>query len=560
MSCFYDFFSVDKLKEMLENIKSNILLIISAIIFMGLGFRLKRTFFISLILSIIVLLFISSKKKCWCKIGKQSPKGIRIYSLITACGVSWYNTEHFYFKIIYTSKARILQRNMIAFDEIFILICIGLGVLAAYFLNFYLNCFWNVVFKQIDILEPYRNLTKLEKKIYMIICLVSISVVIYFFIRSNAFYWSESKQVNYDIIYTSDSPALMKDNVYLQLNHIQNDLRQPLFMLFSSPFIGAFYLITQIFHMSPCIEAIVLVFPQIILLIYANLLIAYMMKLNSIKRICFMILLLCSYTYLLSFIMIEQYIFAYFWLIFCIYQFNEKGMVKKFSIIGAGGTLLTSLILLPFIFKKENIKNRIKNMMRYSLAFIIIIFLFCRGDIFIDFFEKVRELSKYTGYRVGVKEKILQFFEFIHNCFIQPNAVIKREVQADVSYFAWHLDVPTSINILGITILFLVILSLIINYKRIISRIAGLWVFFSVFMLLILGWGTEENGLILYSLYFAWAYIVLLFQLFEYIEFKLNIKLIVPLLSIILVLILLSFNIPAMMELLNFSVKYWPIS
>ena len=62
MSCFYDFFSVDKLKEMLENIKSNILLIISAIIFMGLGFRLKRTFFISLILSIIVLLFISSKK------------------------------------------------------------------------------------------------------------------------------------------------------------------------------------------------------------------------------------------------------------------------------------------------------------------------------------------------------------------------------------------------------------------------------------------------------------------------------------------------------------------
>ena len=61
-----------------------------------------------------------------------------------------------------------------------------------------------------------------------------------------------------------------------------------------------------------------------------------------------MLLSCCSYSYLLSVIMMEQYIVAYFWLILFIYLYCEnEGHFGRIVLWGAGGTLLTSMILLP---------------------------------------------------------------------------------------------------------------------------------------------------------------------------------------------------------------------
>ena len=117
----------------------------------------------------------------------------------------------------------------------------------------------------------------------------------------------------------------------------------------------------------------------------------------------------------------------------------------------------------------------------------------------------------------------------------------------------------TSINFIGITILLLAIVSAVLNRDKKSSLLSAGWVAFSVIMLLGLGWGTKENGLILYALYFGWAFLVLLFQLVEKIEDKLNVKFLIPIFSIGCSVLLAMVNIPSIMEMVNFAITYFPV-
>ena len=114
------------------------------------------------------------------------------------------------------------------------------------------------------------------------------------------------------------------------------------------------------------------------------------------------------------------------------------------------------------------------------------------------------------------------------------------------------------INATGVLILALAVCSAIWNRDKKSSLLAVGWIGFSVLMLLGLGWGAEENGLILYSLYFGWAFLVLMFQLVEKIESKLNVKFLIPVITGCTVFALLMSNVPAIMELLDFAIAYYP--
>ena len=70
-------------------------------------------------------------------------------------------------------------------------------------------------------------------------------------------------------------------------------------------------------------------------------------------------------------------------------------------------------------------------------------------------------------------------------------------------------------------------------------------------MLIILGWGTKENGLILYSLYFGWAYFVLIFQLLNNI-FKNN--KVFKIAFIILILLMVIGYIPELFNIFKFAI------
>ena len=126
-------------------------------------------------------------------------------------------------------------------------------------------------------------------------------------------------------------------------------------------------------------------------------------------------------------------------------------------------------------------------------------------------------------------------------------------------HISWQLNEQTGIRIAGIAILVLVLVSAVWNREKRSSRLAIFWVGFSVVMLLGLGWGTQENGLILYSLYFGWAFLVLLWQLAEKIGETLKLRWFVPALSLAAAAALLLINVPAVMAMLDFAVTHYPV-
>ena len=240
------------------------------------------------------------------------------------------------------------------------------------------------------------------------------------------------------------------------------------------------------------------------------------------------------------------------------YLISEKQRPDRIAIWAAGGTMLTSLILVPFMSEKNpisNIKEWFVDMVKYGLEFIAVMLVFCRFDVIFNLTSKISVLSDFTGRSMTMMDKVCQYTAFIRNCFIAPDAGVNTTAVAHIS---WQLNPVTSINLVGVVILLLVIISAVWNKEKRCSLLAGGWVAFSVVILLGVGWGTKENGLILYSLYFGWAFMVLLFQLIEKIENRFNIKFLTPVLSIGSAVALAVFNIPAIMEMVNFGITYFP--
>ena len=88
------------------------------------------------------------------------------------------------------------------------------------------------------------------------------------------------------------------------------------------------------------------------------------------------------------------------------------------------------------------------------------------------------------------------------------------------------------------------------------ARLAGFWLVFSFALLFCLGWGTQENGLILYSLYFGWAVWLLLFRLAQALTAKCT--RLRPVLYALCLAVLLWQNLPAMIRLLSFAIQNYP--
>ena len=124
---------------------------------------------------------------------------------------------------------------------------------------------------------------------------------------------------------------------------------------------------------------------------------------------------------------------------------------------------------------------------------------------------------------------------------------------------SWQLFNMKSVSYIGILILVLCIVSAVINWEKISSRLAFTWIVLSFLLLCVLGWGTSENGLILYSLYFYWAFFMLIYQFIASIEELIHVKFLIPLYFSANLYMFLMINLPAMKKLVDFTMRYYPI-
>ena len=565
LSCWIVAWSVKRLKEHLpiqdkseikENLKRNWYFPVSAMAFFGLSGTQTHGYVAGLGIAFVIAILIASLISSLWSYTRNQSKALRMLSITTAIGICLAGQESFYAGWSVSSQAQALETMLpIAMDILGMISIIG-AIAAVYFVYFCVLAFWNSIIKILKETKIFCKIQTAEMVIYSLLLIASLGFMVFSFTQSQAFYGTE---LSYDLIYTSDSPSLVKGNVYMALTHSENDLRQPLFALFAAPFVGIPYLLARLIGASATVQAILVNSAQILMLFAANFLLAKMLKLDPVKRVCFMILTSCAYTQLLFTLMMEQYIVAYFWLVLCMYLTAEKQQPDRFALWGAGGTLLTGMVLLPFMSTKSPIKDFkvwFMDMVKYGLEFVLLMLAFCRFDVIINLVSRMSELSDFTGKTVTFFDKVCQYTEFIENCFVAPNASVNTTALDHVS---WQLNTATGINFVGVLILVLAVFSTIWNRDKKSSLLAAGWVGFSVVMLLGFGWGTKENGLILYTLYFGWAFLVLLFQLVEKIESKLNIRFLVPIVTVCIVAALLIINIPAIMEMVNFSITYYPV-
>lgn len=539
---------------MVSNMKKNWYFPISAMAFFCLSATVTRGYFIGLLIAFIISMIVSSQIPSLWEFVKKNCIGIQVIAVLTAIGICWNGQTFFYENWSVSSKAKALEDMLPISIDVTNLVSVFGAVVALFFVYFWVLLFWKEMMRVITETGVFNAIKTGEIAIYAVVLLVTLGFVTISFAQTAAFYGTE---LSYDIIYTSDSP-LVKVNGYLTLMHPENDLRQPLFAVFAAPFVSIPYLLGKLFGVSASIQAMLMNYVQIVMLFAANYVLTKMMKLTPAKRICFMLLTCCTYTHLLSVLMMEQYIVAYFWLIFCLYLICEK-KPERIALWGAGGTLLPSMILLPFMSDKlslESIKELFMNMLKYGCEFVAVMLAFSRFDVIFNLRTTVSALNKFTGRNLGMMEKIYQYTKFIRNCFVAPDAGVDFTTLDHVS---WQLKTVTEIDFAGIVILILVIVSLVLNRDKRSSLFAAGWVGVSVVLLLGLGWGTKENGLILYALYFGWAFLVLLFQLVEKIENILNIKFLLPVLTIGCSIGLAVVNVPAIMEMVNFAITYFPV-
>lgn len=545
-----------KTSEIAANLKRNWYFPISAMAFFCLYSSPTFECLMGLLIALTASLVVTSQIPSFWACVKNARIGIKVVSLLTALGICWAGQTTFDANWCMSSKVHAVESILpIPIDIVAVIGTLGAAV-AVYFIYFCVLAFWEEMMKIISEYDIFGGTLTTERMVYLILMIASLALVVTSFAQTEAFYGTE---YYVDIIYTSDSPSLVKGNVYLTLNHVENDLRQPLFAVFAAPFVGIPFLLGKLSGASASVQAMLVNMAQVVMLFAANFMLTKMMKLSSVKRVCFMLLTSCTYTHLLFILMMEQYIVAYFWLVFCVYLICENHRPGRIALWGAGGTLLTSMVLLPFMSDKNPIRSFkawFADMVKYGLEFVAVMLAFCRFDVILNLSAKTSSLIKFTGRNLTLMDKIYQYSAFISNCFVAPDADVNTTV---VDHISWQLTPVTSISFIGVAILLLVIVSAILNRNKRSSLFAAGWVAFSGVMLLVLGWGTAENGLILYALYFGWPFLVLLFQMIERIEDKLNMRFLVPVFSIGCAFVLAAFNIPAVIEMVNFAITYFPV-
>ena len=398
------------------------------------------------------------------------------------------------------------------------------------------------------------SLSKMEKKFLIVVGIVGFILTTIIYNKTNVFYYPTHNGYysGSDIIYTTDSGELNSINAYTKVGACENDIRQPLFGIFAFPFAASAKFISSFLNFIPNSYYIIFNVIQILLLAISLIFIERMMNLKNINKLLFLLLSLSTFSVILFSFVYEQYIIALFYLVLTLYIWFFYKKDVNYCYVGAVGTLLTSGIILSAITKEKisNFSKYARNIFKCFICFLIISIL--SGQILMIFnaYNTFKLLMIFSGKELLFIDKLKQFLYFVSSIFIAPVGNVALFYKG-YQYKLINIDF---ISIFGIEIILLCFISFIINRKNLFAKISFMWIIFSFVILCLFGWGTRENGLILYSLYFFWAYVSLISLLinkaFRNKYFKIFIY-------FIIIFIMLYFNLSEFIRIVQFGISYY---
>jgi len=301
---------------------------------------------------------------------------------------------------------------------------------------------------------------------------------------------------------------------------------------------------------------------QIIQLVALLIMAVLMVRMAGINYKCskamFLILYTMTYPFFLFSFTIEQYIPSVFMAVLIIYIYSYQKKQNTWLAALSTGTLLTNAIIVPFVTYEKKLTAWLHSIIKTVAAFIALCVFSGKLPILFGAFDSIRSLLRFADIGVGYNtdagyNKLYQFTHFFENCFIAP----QTEIIINASNFAtFQLSAPQGISLLGVALLCISLVSAIINRNIIFAKACGLWVLFSIALLYVIGWGSPENGMILYTLYLSWAFFVLVFMFFDKLLEKQ--KIIKYAIYSAILIVMAVININGIIELVQFGIQHYP--
>ena len=386
------------------------------------------------------------------------------------------------------------------------------ALMATIFLSGLIYIFFEKFFPEIK--KFFKELSTVEKKYLVIVFLLGFlsSIVLSHLTSAFSIPYYDGKLQIYDVIYTSDSGAITYEDAYFNVSYVENDIRQPLFGVFAFPFSLVGKIISEFMFFVPSgyEYATSMTIIQFILLSIITIFVSRMLKLSECEKKLFFVLTSVCFSYLLFSILLEQYVIGIFYLILaCYYRFNSRK--TNYLFVASVGTMLTSGITFFMIPKNFKIKTIIFDLLKCFLLFCFVLVIWGQFPQIFLAFKNFNSLTSSFAHKLSFVEKFYQFSNFVSGIFITPKSYVTSLFQ----HPSYQLVPVSKIMFGGIIVFVLCIISYILNRKNNFIKFCFFWILFSFVLLCLFGWGTSENGLVLYSIYFAFAYISLLFMLIK---------------------------------------------
>ncbi len=513
------------------------------VLFLSFRFRLRfRLITAALALGIMIYLIRKINIK---KINSK----VLLLSFLTSCYIDKLLMSFYNFKI---NKIINLINKYIHIKFTWNTIFLVYSIVVFFSLFFFVYLFYTYIGPRI--VKFIKGLTRNEK-VYLIVIL-AISILLTSIVTTHTVAFGASKEA-YDVIYTSDSSSLVKSDAWININNAENDIRQPLFGLFSLPFGISGHFVSEFLFFLPqsCRYEFAMMVIQFLLLGFGTIMLARLVVNEEDNKKYFFALFSLSFPYLIFGLVLEQYVVSLFYLILCIYLYFTSKEETNYAYLGSVGTLLTSGILCWMTYHTKDFKKWFINTFKLALSFLVLMVFSGQFTQLFTIKEKILSLVRFTGDKVTFIDKMYEYFYFVRALFVAPKGfAFYGAFLNEPIHHSYQLIMPQSFSIIGIIVMVLMLVSLIWNRKNKMALLSGFWILFSFIILGLIGWGTHENGLILYSLYFSWAFYILFYLLLEKIFKNRTIFKVVLSLFICIFLILNSIEL---YHILQFAFSYY---
>lgn len=378
--------------------------------------------------------------------------------------------------------------------------------------------------------KVYNDTTIQERKIISIIWLILlfINIIWYSFL--------DLSFIKDDVIYSVDS--------YYVLNHMfpsfcwALDIRHVLYCFFTFPFYAVFATF-RVFIPFP-----IQLYPIFVSALNCAFIVLTALLLKKItKNNMIMYLYLMSFPSMFFSVIIEKFQLCTFFIMLFIYLLlnteEEDVSLEDFALIGAVGTISTSAFLGFWSHKKEGIK-RIISWLNIAFIFFGLSIVLGKCGVLLSVFEYMEPLNN-----LPIKNRWFGLTEMLSSCFFAPYHIIES------SQFMWQ-NSASYLNVFGLFILLICIISFILNRKDKFVQISFYWLAFSIFLFIIMNWFCQEAPL--FNLYFSWA-IIGLISLF--IDKIIKNDILKKYIYIFLIILMGTINIIHLIKVYNFFVLYF---